>query len=196
VLTQNPSAPANSFVVNASGNVGIGTSSPAYKLDVIGQSSLNGIRVGLNGDTINGSNSLLAFQVNGTEAMRIDSNGNVLVGATTTSGSASNLKTLTAGEYLSFSGETGSAASGTPVTIFTATRGLFTVCARLPAGQGDVGNYMSYAIVLCDGAVSRVIANNASLLVISLSGNTVRVAQSSGGTQPTISWSVMKQNIG
>jgi hypothetical protein len=40
VLTQNPSAPADSFVVNASGNVGIGTSSPTAKLQVNGAASI------------------------------------------------------------------------------------------------------------------------------------------------------------
>ena len=71
-------------VIFNDGNVGIGTSSPAYKLDVAGQSNLNGIRIGLNGDTINASGNLLAFQGNGTERMRIDTSGNLLVGTTNT----------------------------------------------------------------------------------------------------------------
>lgn len=37
IVTQNSSAPANSFVVDASGNVGIGTSSPSVKFQVNGE---------------------------------------------------------------------------------------------------------------------------------------------------------------
>lgn len=43
VLTQNSSAPVNSFVVNASGNVGIGTSSPTQRLDIRGGNGTGGI---------------------------------------------------------------------------------------------------------------------------------------------------------
>ena len=67
------------FVVDASGNVGIGKS-PSYKLDVAAQANLNGVTIGANGDTVNGSSGLLAIQTGGTERMRIDSSGNVGIG--------------------------------------------------------------------------------------------------------------------
>lgn len=83
-------------------------------------------------------------------------------------------------------GNTGSIANATPVTIFTASSiGMYTVVARLPAGQGAPGDYMSKADVLFDGTAARIIANNATSLTITLSGNNVQVTQTSGGTQST-----------
>ena len=84
-------------IVGSSGNVGIGQSSPGHKLTVNG-SAFDGIQLqsggsdcgylGVNTDTVYvGAGSNLIFHTgnagltNGTERMRIDSSGNLLVGA-------------------------------------------------------------------------------------------------------------------
>jgi hypothetical protein len=93
------------FVVDGDGNVGIGTSSPSYKLDV-SASSGNGIRYTATSTSATiymgdlsgvpsistGTASPLLFGIQSTERMRIDSSGNLLVGATssTVGGAATN----------------------------------------------------------------------------------------------------------
>jgi hypothetical protein len=91
-------------VIDSSGNVGIGTSSPAVKLQVSANSGYVESRVtsGTNdvGLAIDGSNAYLAvfdaiplqFQTNATERMRIASNGAVLVGSTSLLSSSSNFQ--------------------------------------------------------------------------------------------------------
>jgi hypothetical protein len=87
--------------ITSAGNVGIGTSSPLSKVDVVGSGSFDGVMrvrstgtntpsVALGVDAIAsaagyvGTLNNLAFQIrtNDTERMRIDTNGNLLVGTT------------------------------------------------------------------------------------------------------------------
>ena len=109
VVEDSANPDSSPFIVNASGNVGIGTASPAQKLDVTGNNAgehgvfvynsnvsgypalrLGGSDRGTNGDhLIYGSNILgirsktsaaITFEPSGSEAMRIDSSGNVGIG--------------------------------------------------------------------------------------------------------------------
>jgi hypothetical protein len=73
--------------IDSSGNVGIGTSSPAWRLTV-SDGTVNGGMVPFGGELITGtiSNHPLAIYTNNTERMRITAGGEVLVGGNTDNG--------------------------------------------------------------------------------------------------------------
>jgi hypothetical protein len=104
--------------INSSANVGIGTSSPAYKLDVTGQGrATTGFAVSTDGSTFtpSGLNAIpnygvgyitstsqvalsgfsgIPFYTNQVESMRIDSSGNVGIGSTSPTAVFANYKSL------------------------------------------------------------------------------------------------------
>jgi hypothetical protein len=103
------SAPADSIAIDSSGNVGIGTSSMTYKLNIEDGSGgwLYFTRSGGPTYKTNASGSAVysgtvnnypwIFQTNSTERMRIDSSGNVVVGTTNTTPSFSQVAGISLG---------------------------------------------------------------------------------------------------
>jgi hypothetical protein len=71
------------LIKDASGNVGIGTSSPVAKLDVRGIFAISNSAASYWALDRNDSDGSLTFTDTSTERMRIDSSGNLLVGTTT-----------------------------------------------------------------------------------------------------------------
>jgi hypothetical protein len=87
------------ITVDASQNVGIGTTSPSYKLHVVSSSASTpllidggtntyfGIKNSSQTAYLGAVGTVMYFENNGSERMRIDSSGNLLVGTTSSSGS-------------------------------------------------------------------------------------------------------------
>jgi len=192
------------------GNVGIGTSSPGGKIEassstqniIVSRSTgsyaafqriaptgqqtydfytINGVEVA----RITGDPSCLTFSTgsSATERMRIDSSGNLLVGTTASAGSISNTAPVVAGVFKTLSG-TVSAASATATTIATlpsVTNGTYIVSCGL--NTTDPTNYSAVSLVTVDATALRITnLQTATLMSISVSGQTVRATQTSGIT--------------
>jgi hypothetical protein len=90
--------------IDSSGNVGIGTSSPSDKLHVEGDIRVNNAIESAGNLNLEAENGSMRFQTGSgspTEAMRIDSSGNLLVGTTTILTAENNVEgiSLAAGSY-------------------------------------------------------------------------------------------------
>lgn len=69
--------------VDASGNVGIGNSSPSFKLDVSGVARFSNIEIGSGGDQINNSNGTMFFNFSNTQNISmVQGGGRVGIGTT------------------------------------------------------------------------------------------------------------------
>ena len=168
----NASAPADSLAIDASGNVGIGTTSPASALNISGDGAGAGtntvFRIDNTGSSTNievgsagvfsyvGSfaNHPVAFYTNSAERMRIDSNGNSFFG--TTSGVSPegyakiSGKATTNNVVLALEGYTGNGAwvQKMGVTTGTGTRNMIGFCDTSSATVGGIthnGSSVSYA---------------------------------------------------
>ena len=143
-------APANTLVTTSGGNVGVGTSSPSQKLEVAGNMYINTsgnpyLQIKTSGagnnpyirmqadtnywniqSTFSNTNDDLLFQYNGTERMRLDSIGRLLVNNTNlTNGYIA----VRQGTYYGIQSDTTNAGGGVGHVVFTvngATVGTIT----------------------------------------------------------------------
>jgi hypothetical protein len=146
---------------------------------------------GFDGIIFTSSNTSIGSQ---TEAMRITSGGNVLIGTTTDNGARLQVNGIT--NSAGYRQDTGSLSilNNTTTTFYTNSgiRGLYLVYVSLPAGDGDPANYSAYAIISFDTSTSRILQQtNGGTLFISLGGNSIQARQLSGVTQ-TIEYRLIK----
>jgi hypothetical protein len=119
-----------------------------------------------------------------TQSMTLDSSGNLLVGTTSTGGSASNSVKNVGGVFSTVNGATGSIATGVAATLFTApSESVFMVSAYI-VGSSAPANYNAIAIVKVSGGIAAITTISSALnLTISLSGLNVQATQTSGVNQ-------------
>jgi hypothetical protein len=133
--------------VKASGNVGIGTSSPGAKLSVSdGTVALitSPYAAGSTGYFGTSTNHSLAFLSNNTERMRIDSSGNLLVG-TTAQTATEKLSVIASSTVTGWFQTTNASASGV-VNIYSVipTTAFNTNCAHFAGQTAGVNTYFLY----------------------------------------------------
>jgi hypothetical protein len=136
----------------------------------------------------------ISFVTNNTERARINSDGGLLVGSTSTAGSVGNYGVVLGGYFKSFSGTTASTASGTYVTLFTASAGtISSYLVTVWISADDVNNYQANVIVNTQAGsstkVSVIVSGN--LLQFQMSGYSLQARQNSGGAS-TISYSAIR----
>ena len=132
---------------------------------------------GTAGNPISGANAFV-------QAMTLDASGNLLVGTTSTGGSASNSVKNVGGVFSTVNGATGSTATGVAATLFTAPNEAVFIVSAYIVGSSAPANYNAVAIVSVSGGTAAITTISSALnLTISLSGLNVRATQTSGVNQ-------------
>ena len=199
-------AGTNAVTINASQNVGIGTTSPLSKFNIKGtqgnwrvdtDSVSNEAQV-LSSNAANSAfidyrtrAAQVMFDTANTERMRIDSSGNVLVGTTTTAGAASNNALVVGGVFNSLNGTTALLANGASASIVTSTASLsfYQVFANCTGNTTVFASALIYFNGVGTATVQSIMGTGMS---ISSSGANIITVTNSAGSSQQISWTVTR----
>jgi len=165
--------------IDSSGNVGIGTDSPATKLHVANASDSNA-QIRINGSTstvysrlYSDNNGVLAistdvgnqvagsymmFEVKGSEAMRIDASGNLLVGTTNANPTSSSVNDP--GVELSDTGGVRSTVASNPAATFNRKTddGTIAIFRKDGTTVGSIGSYVGTHLRVGSGEANLLFA--------------------------------------
>ena len=139
----------------------------------------------------NTSNHPVYFQTNNAVRLAISETGGVSIGNTTDAG-ATNLSVTGNTKSGSFQTTNGSvaAAVATPTTLFTmANRGTYIITAMIVYSTAPDA-YVATATASWDGSGGKIVSDNGTNVVLTLSGANVQVTVTSYATQ-TIYWSYL-----
>jgi hypothetical protein len=166
---------AQSMIIDTAGNVGIGTSSPATKLEVNGPirvGSTDPIYFGGTTNYITGSNgsNYLQFVSNNTERMRIDASGSVLIGPSS-SAPLYPYNTINAVNYKR------QLTSGTAQSVFTFTKTATAASSGLRTSF--VGTLYIAFSGRTSGGTTSAYGFTATVNLASTAGSTISLAASS-----------------
>ena len=201
---------------DGSGGLNVSTSATNGSVSVIGPNSgsnsgaqfnitngaTNTSSIGNYSRVIGGAyNESLAFYNNGndfvwysgSERMRLDASGNLLVGGTTTAGSTGNVTTIAGGIFKTASGSvsTPNATATTLATLLNQGQAVYMVTAGIPAAGGPA-LYSTVALVSTQGTATNLTTiQTGTNVVLSMSGLNLQVTQTAGSTF-NIAWTVIR----
>jgi hypothetical protein len=132
------------------------------------------------------------FATNNTERMRVDANGNVLVGTTSANPTAPFTGPLVAGQFKTMS-TTGTVANASSTTLFTIAVDT-TYLVTVQTGNASGLNTTAIVKYASGGnpATATIIATDTANFTITISGTAVRVTNNLGGT---VNFSHVSQRI-
>jgi hypothetical protein len=186
------------MTLTAAGNLLVGRTSLSISgVKVDAEGLFGSIKSGNWSWSFGASASINAFVINDTtsgssvERCRIDNSGNLLVGTTATTGSASNSTQLVGGIHSTVSGSV-SAATSTATTMFTIPSTVSAWFVTVNVSTASTAYAATYVVNTQGGSatVATQIYKGANISV-TMSGYNVQVTQTSGVTQ-TVSYSAMR----